>query len=388
MSATVSINKIDGSESQGFDDFDEIKSPYTVTNFRPLSDFEQVNGKWRAKVLVPANDDDEIKLWTLAEIYAEPDPVWLIEEIIQEASFNVLVGAPGSKKSFIAQELGSSVALGQAWLGRRVTQGDVVYIYAEGRKGLKFRAMAWDESRGMRPDRMRIIDRAIDVSNLHSIKKLVKAIRAAGLNPILIIIDTLARNFGDRDESKTQDMNAFIKGADALRSSFNNCSILVVHHTGWDEKHERGSSALRAAEDTNIRSVSKARSKTGYIEFGKIKDGDPEKHGKPEFKLVPTGKSVVLEWSMGVTGPDEVPLKLVPAKLLDAKKRAILSAISGVPNGALTREEIHRKTKIPLRTLSTHLKSLKDMGKLTQEQTSKAYKISQNGAPNGTRMAA
>lgn len=392
MNAPEAIYDIDGSKSQEqatlYDDFDETKSPYIVSNFRPLSDFEQVNGKWREKVIVPANDDDgEIRLWTLDEIYAEPDPVWLIEDILQEASFNILSGLPGSKKSFIAQDIGASVALGLPWLDQRVTQGDVVYIYAEGRKGLKFRAMAWDESRGETPRRMRIIDRAIDIPNLRSIKKLVKAIRAQGLNPVLIIIDTMARNFGEGDENKTPDMNAFIKGVDALQSSFDNCSVLVVHHTGWDGKHERGSSALRGAVDTSIKAVSGAKTKTGYIDFLKIKDGDTERFGRPEFTLIPTKKSVVLEWSTGVAGPDEVPLKQGPVtpKLTPNQQKILLQFRS--PNSKYRNGELQKATGVSPSTLSEALKVLTSQGYIAKADDGKGYVLLSKITPISKRKS-
>jgi len=359
----VSTNQYSISPSlfQGF----ALDPPHGVCVFRLI-----IDGRSVAAFAVYS----EFKLWTLDEIDAEPDPVWLVDGMFQENSFNIIVGQPGSKKSFIAQDIGSSVALGLPWLDQKVTQGDVIYIYAEGRKGLKFRAKAWKQSHDeTTPSRMRIIDRAIDISNLTSVKQLVKAIRAEGLNPILIIIDTLARNFGDKDESKMLEMGAFVKGTDYLRETIDNCSVIVVHHTGWDGKHERGSSSLRGAADTVIKVVSDAKSKVGTITFEKIKDGDPEQFGKIKFELrsvelLSGGKSAVVQWRPSLD-PDDVPTKPAAAAApLDAKKRSILSTIMAAPNGATTRAELHRKTKTPFSTLDRQLKALKDMGKITQDE--------------------
>jgi hypothetical protein len=47
-------------------------------------------------------------------------------------------------------------------------------------------------------------------------------------------------------------MGAFVRGCDALRQNFPACTVLVVHHTGYDKHHARGSTALKAALDTEL----------------------------------------------------------------------------------------------------------------------------------------
>ena len=65
----------------------------------------------------------------------------------------------------------------------------------------------------------------------------------------MIIIDTLARNFGAGNENSTEDMNAFVERVDDLKNTFNSC-ICLVHHTGHGSSNRaRGSSVLPAAVD-------------------------------------------------------------------------------------------------------------------------------------------
>ena len=66
----------------------------------------------------------------------------------------------------------------------------------------------------------------------------------------MVIIDTLNRNIGG-SESSEDDMGAFIAAADRLRSQYGS-TVLVVHHTGWNNERERGHSSLRGAADTMI----------------------------------------------------------------------------------------------------------------------------------------
>jgi hypothetical protein len=69
--------------------------------------------------------------------------------------------------------------------------------------------------------------------------------------PELIVVDTLARNM-DGNENDTRDMSKLIRAGDRLKTWYDS-AVLWVHHTGKDEgRGMRGSSALRAALETEI----------------------------------------------------------------------------------------------------------------------------------------
>ena len=72
----------------------------------------------------------------------------------------------------------------------------------------------------------------------------------------MIVLDTLARNFGGGDESSTQDMNQFVVACDLIRHRYK-CTVLVVHHSGHaDKTRARGAMALKAALDAEYRLAS------------------------------------------------------------------------------------------------------------------------------------
>ena len=72
--------------------------------------------------------------------------------------------------------------------------------------------------------------------------------------PAMIIIDTLARNFGAGDENSTQDMSNFVIAMDNLQERFPDCAILIVHHSGHaDKARARGAMALKGALDLEYR---------------------------------------------------------------------------------------------------------------------------------------
>jgi RecA-family ATPase len=189
---------------------------------------------------------------TLDELDDEPDPDWLIDRHLPEDGFAVLCGAYSGGKSFVALDWSMSIAAGVPWLGHQVKQGEVVYIYAEGARGLKKRARAWRKEHGVaeNPKGFRAISCSVNVLDEKLIACTIAAIKASGAKPRLIVIDTLARCFGAGDENSTKDMNAFVNACTEMREEFEGATILVVHHVGKEEKKgSRGANALPAAAD-------------------------------------------------------------------------------------------------------------------------------------------
>ena len=73
------------------------------------------------------------------------------------------------------------------------------------------------------------------------------------MDPSLIVLDTLNRNFGGGQENSDQDMTQFVGGCDDLRRRFPGSSVLVVHHSGKVlSRGDRGSTVMRGAVDTRM----------------------------------------------------------------------------------------------------------------------------------------
>lgn len=196
--------------------------------------------------------EPRFKLYSVEELDTLPDPEWLISGLVPQASLAELYGRPEIGKSFLALDWGLCMASGVSWLGRDVAQADVVYVCAEGGRGIKKRIAAWcNQHPGADVRRFKVLPEQLDVPNRAHTKDLAEAITEANCDPGLIVIDTLARCFGGGDENSTQDMNAFVAGCDRLRAAFPNTTVLVVHHIGKDPKRgDRGNTALRGAADT------------------------------------------------------------------------------------------------------------------------------------------
>jgi hypothetical protein len=228
-------------------------------------------------------------------------------------------------KTFIALDWSLSVATAVPdWMGRKVTpigSRVVIYIYAEGAKALKNRMRAWKVAHGVSSlDRFYAVPCPLDVRDKLNVDALAEAIQSKVPEmPCLIVIDTLARNFGDGDENQTKDMNQFVAGCDALRTEyFPGCAILIVHHTGKDaKKGGRGNSALYGATDMEfwVRKGLATRPDAFSVRNRKRKDGGTLLH------------DVSLE-RFDVAGTGSCALRLSDAPVVEDEDETAASAVS------------------------------------------------------------
>ncbi len=121
--------------------------------------------------------------------------------------------------------------------------------------------------------------------------------------PRLILVDTLAHCIAPGDESATRDMGAFVAAVNAVRRQ-TGAAVGVIHHTGWDVKRERGSTAFRGAVDTMIKVVMD-EDKTITMSCDKQRDDAPFPDQK--FVLEPYFDSCVLELAS-----EKPPIKRAP----------------------------------------------------------------------------
>jgi hypothetical protein len=193
---------------------------------------------------------------TLEQVFVLPPPVWQIDQHFAVGSLVTLFGPSGVGKSFVALDYALCIATGRPYLGRfESLRGPVLYIAGEGVSGLRNRVKAWLAHHEVvtPPRNFVFIPATFNLLNEAEIDEVIQIARDdLGQNPSLVVIDTLARNFGGGNENATQDMNLFITNLDRLKAEFG-CTVLVVHHTGKDAaKKERGNTALRGASDTMI----------------------------------------------------------------------------------------------------------------------------------------
>lgn len=182
---------------------------------------------------------------------------YLIKGVLDAEAMSVVYGPSNSGKTFFALDLAFHVAAGLPWRGLRTASAGVLYLAAEGGRGVANRIAALREETGAHsiPFALRRagMDLLKDQADLQTVYDLATNVRErAGDLPLLIVIDTLSRVMAGGDENNASDMTALIRNIDALRQA-TNAHVMLIHHSGKDTaKGARGHSSLRAATDTEI----------------------------------------------------------------------------------------------------------------------------------------
>jgi len=230
---------------------------------------------------------------TASELKQLPPPVPLVEGILFRDTLAVLDGDSATYKSFIALDMALSVATGTPWQGRRVRQGAVVYIVAEGLSGMGQRVDAWELRRGhTAPDNCVFVPRAANLTDKGEVQALCEYIQSLPERPALIVIDTLARSIAGAEENSSKDMGLAVEAMDKLRWVCGGATVLALHHVNKAKGDIRGSSALRGAIDTELKTK---KERKGVVTLSCEKQKDAEEF-EPitlvgESVSVPGGKS-------------------------------------------------------------------------------------------------
>lgn len=181
---------------------------------------------------------------------------YLIKGLLPAGGMAVVYGDSGTGKTFLTLHLALCIAAGAECFGHRVRRAGVVYVAAEAGRSIQNRVAAAKHEIEF-PETMPFaaVMAPLDLcSGLDDAGRLVAAIRETDLgSPIeLVIIDTLSRTMGAGNENAPEDMGAFVRSVDELRTQLG-AAVMIVHHSGKDaSRGARGHSLLRAATDTEI----------------------------------------------------------------------------------------------------------------------------------------
>lgn len=176
---------------------------------------------------------------------------YLVKGWLSTSALSVLFGPSNAGKTFVALSIAMHVAAGVEWRGCKVTQGPVLYIAAEGGFGVLNRLAAFKQVHPeMATAPFTLLPIGVDLHAREDAKIIAALLRDR--RPALIVVDTLARSIGEGDENTAKDTAMFVRNCDLMREQ-TGAHVLIIHHTGKDEdRGARGSSALRAAVDTEI----------------------------------------------------------------------------------------------------------------------------------------
>jgi len=231
-------------------------------------------GKDLASLLAPRAAD-----WLIPadDFASQPAPIsWLVKGWLQDQALIMVHGPSGGGKTFVVLDWCLRLASGaKDWMGCRVKPGPVVYLAGEGHHGLRGRVAAWKVHHGADRLSMWLSRDGCDLDKAEGLRRVVDNVRAIGVKPCLIVVDTLHR-FLSGDENSAQDARSMLDSCASLMGEFG-CSVLLVHHTGVNEEAQgraRGSSAWRGALDIEISVVPAKDDRPIGIHQRKSKDAE------------------------------------------------------------------------------------------------------------------
>lgn len=313
-----------------------------------------------------ANAGSTYRLWTVAQLAELPKPEYLVDGWIVADGLNGYYGPAGGGKTFVALGMAFSIGSGREWMGSDTQRGPVVYVAAEGRRGIAQRAEAWAAENGVEDlEGVQFITEVVNLMDPDSVAKVRHTIAALPEPPVLIVFDTLARTMVGGDENSARDMGLYLANVDAIRGD-TNAAALVIHHTGKAGTEERGSSALRGAAD--LMAVVKSDGLNLTLECNKNKD-DAEAESL-DLHLAEVRESLSLRLGSNRTG-------------LSPNERAVLQSLTEAFGSDPTpASKLQAACDIPERSYYRAVQSLLQRGYLNQEPQgrSKLYSLTSRGS--------
>lgn len=201
-----------------------------------------------------------------------PQPEWLVKGLVPKAGLGMVYGASGAGKSFFVLDLACSIARGIQWRDRKVKQGNVLYVCAEGAGGFRSRGKAY------------VLHNQVDLSaSLFMIPAAPNFLSATDPNEVidearridasLVVVDTLAQVTPGGDENSAAEMGKALEQCRRIYET-TGATVLLVHHAGKDaSRGARGWSGIRAAADFEIEVTAAAGGAEKIARVTKMKDG-------------------------------------------------------------------------------------------------------------------
>jgi len=252
-----------------FDSWSRQSANYGGT--REMWDSVQADGRvtigtlfWMAdqdRGVEPKTDFETLPSVSLRELLDEPDEpiIPVVEGLIGLGDVTAIIAAPKKQKSWFVMQLAASIAAGERFLDREVTQGNVVIFDNELRlRDLRrrFRATA---------TAMNLPEAALDSITLVSRKgqhTTIEAIRddilhrvRAGETFSLCVVDALYKTFAPgTDENSTGDMIHVYSVLEEIAEKAN-CAVIIVHHATKGSQKGKSNTDVGSGSGVQSRSV-------------------------------------------------------------------------------------------------------------------------------------
>ena len=237
---------------------------------------EEEAGRDELRVLGEPQNVLRFKATRASDLAQPAGEEWLIKGMIPSEGVATLFGASSAYKTFVSIDLSLHVSIGALWAGRKVAQGDVVYVASEAAVGCSKRIRGAIKANCGDDPPLYLIDRPVNfgTEGVNDAAELGDDIETQGIKPKLIVIDTLAASMGSGDENGS-GMGLFLANCKTLSLRFK-CLVLAVHHIGHGEgagRRERGWSGVIGNCDARLL-CEKPEPQRAVVEIVKNKEGE------------------------------------------------------------------------------------------------------------------
>lgn len=195
------------------------------------------------------SDGDTLDLLSSMDLDSLPEAELLVEGFLVKESVVRLFGPPKSYKSFVMLDLAACVGAGIDWHGKKVTPARVLYVVAEGVRGIKRRVRAWEAQNKRSMVGVEFYERAIQLGDRNDVARLIRTAKRGGFE--FIILDTQARCTVGLEENSASEMGVVVAALDVLKEVTGAC-VALVHHSGASGGRARGSTAILGALDAEF----------------------------------------------------------------------------------------------------------------------------------------
>ncbi len=211
--------------------------------------------------------------------YWDYEMTYLIQDLIESNSLNLLVGPSNVGKTWISYYLSVCVSDGKDFFNNKATKGSVLYFDNEMSKYQSYLRQMKLNITDM--ERLGYVESDFpDILNSKEVKQFYYDIQQEvdNDNLKLIVIDSLNACCSNLDENSNSDMRTFMDFASKLAKI---CTVLIIHHKGKSDHSEfRGASVIKDRCDNLF-----AIDKKGELKI--IKNRNGKKSGtKIDFSFV------------------------------------------------------------------------------------------------------
>ena len=178
-----------------------------------------------------------------------PEAESLIEGFLVKESVVRLYGPPASFKSFVMLDMAACVGGGIDWHGKKVEPSRVLYVVAEGVRGIKRRVRAWEALNKRTMTGVSFYEQAVQLGDRKDVSTLIRTAKRGGYE--FIVLDTQARCTVGLEENSASEMGVVVAALDVLKEVTGAC-VALVHHSGASGGRARGSTAILGALDAEF----------------------------------------------------------------------------------------------------------------------------------------